>query len=69
MGGLKITIGFSQRETMTANESVFSKDIKIIPILKGVKFTNEDGVMIRKEVEKHLGKKLGGIRYLARKRG
>lgn len=66
---MKITIGFSQRTTMTANESVLSKDVKIIPVMKNVKFTNEDGVMIRKKVEEALGKKLGGIRYLARKRG
>ena len=54
---------------MTANESVLSKDVKIVPVMKNVKFTNEDGVIIRKKVEEALGKKLGGTRYLARKRG
>lgn len=68
MGELKVTIRFSQRETMTANESVLSKDVKIIPTLSGVKLTDKDGKMIRNVVEQQLGKKLGQIRYLARKR-
>ena len=53
---------------MTANESVLSKDVKIIPTLSGIKLTDKDGKMIRNVVEQHLGKKLGQIRYLARKR-
>ncbi len=68
MGKLKVRISFSQRETMTATESVLSKDIKIIPVLKDFKFTDQDGRMIRKTVEEAFGKVKGGKRYLARKR-
>lgn len=53
---------------MTATESVLSKDIKIIPVLKDFKFTDQDGRMIRKTVEEAFGKVKGGKRYLARKR-
>ena len=66
---MKITFGFSQRTTMTANESVLSKDVKIVPTLKDVKFTREDGTMISSIVEASFKKALADKRWAARKRG
>ena len=54
---------------MTANESVLSKDVKIVPTLKDVKFTREDGTMISSIVEASFKKALADKRWAARKRG
>lgn len=69
MGKLKVRISFSQRETMTANESVLSKDVKIIPTMKDLKFTDEDGKVIKDVVKKAFGEIKSLKRRVAMQKG
>lgn len=69
MGRLKITISFSQRETITANESVLSKDVKVVPIIKDLKFKDEDGRIIKDAVKRAFGEIKGHKRILKMQKG
>lgn len=59
---MKVKIRFSQRETMTVNEGVLSKDVKIIPELVDFKVTDKDGRIIIDNALAALGGRLAGKR-------
>ena len=54
---------------MTANESVLSKDVKMIPTMKNLKFTDEDGKVIKDVVKKAFGEIKGLKRRVAMQKG
>lgn len=58
MGRLKVKIRFSQQETMTVNEGVLSKDVKIVPELVDFKITDKDGKIIIDNALAALGSRL-----------
>lgn len=59
---MKVRIRFSQRETMTVNETVLSKDVKIVPELVDFKVTDKDGKIIIDNALAALGGRLTGKR-------
>lgn len=59
---MKVKIRFSQRETITATESVLSKNVKIIPELVDFKVTDKDGRIIIDNALAALGSRLTGKR-------
>lgn len=59
---MKVKIRFSQKETITANEGVLSKNIKIVPELVDFKITDKDGKIIIDNALAALGSRLTGKR-------
>ena len=55
---MKVKIRFSQQETMTVNEGVLSKDVKIVPELVDFKITDKDGKIIIDNALAALGSRL-----------
>lgn len=54
---------------MTANESVLSKDVKVVPTIKDLKFKDEDGRIIKDAVKRAFGEIKGHKRILEMQKG